>query len=59
MVTGRAFWPLTPLPEVLPLPEPRPRPRRFLSLVAPSFGWRLCNVIDIGKVPGAVELGAE
>src|SRR5690349_12471111 len=25
----RAFWPLTPLPEVLPLPEPMPRPRRF------------------------------
>src|SRR5277367_29691 len=26
---SRAFWPFTPLPEVLPLPDPIPRPSRF------------------------------
>ena len=33
----RAFWPLTPLPEVLPSPEPMPRPSRFLAWVAPGL----------------------
>src|ERR1700680_4393095 len=32
----RAFWPLTPRPDVLPRPEPMPRPSRFLALVAPG-----------------------
>src|SRR5689334_302878 len=49
---GRAFWPLTPLPDVLPLPEPRPRPSRFLSRVAPGFGWRLCSeIVDMSEIP--------
>src|SRR5262249_41439930 len=58
---GRAFWPLTPLPDVLPLPEPRPRPSRFLSRVAPGFGWRLCSeIVDMGEIPRRLgESGAE
>src|SRR5690606_21792771 len=33
----RAFWPLTPRPDVLPSPEPRPRPTRFLGRRAPGL----------------------
>src|SRR4029079_7227223 len=34
---ARAFWPLVPLPAVLPSPEPMPRPSRFFALVAPGL----------------------
>src|SRR3978361_1477138 len=34
---SRAFWPLTPLPEVFPLPEPIPRPSRFDFRRAPGL----------------------
>src|SRR5690348_9987920 len=56
---GRAFWPFTPLPAVLPVPEPRPRPRRFLGLVEPALPWRLCSVIDMVPSGCAVQSGAE
>ena len=34
----RAFWPLLPLPQVLPRPELSPLPRRFLRCLAPGLG---------------------
>ena len=34
----RAFWPLWPLPAVLPLPEPLPRPLRKAFLTEPGAG---------------------
>src|SRR5688572_19710951 len=37
----RAFCPLCPLPDVLPLPEPGPRPSRLRSRCAPSGRGRL------------------
>lgn len=38
LLVPRAFEPLCPRPQVLPVPDPMPRPTRFLSLVAPSLG---------------------
>src|SRR5215203_5114842 len=44
---ARAFWPLWPRPDVLPLPEPIPRPTRVRSVLAPSFGLRSFKLIGI------------
>ena len=33
----RAFWPLWPWPEVLPVPEPMPRPIRLRAFAAPGL----------------------
>ena len=39
----RAFWPLCPRPDVLPLPEPWPRPTRLRSRWLPSAGFSVCS----------------
>ena len=53
----RAFWPLWPLPDVLPVPDPMPRPIRLrfrvepgLSLIALSFILLSCQAPD-GVLP--------
>src|SRR5206468_11996788 len=45
----RAFWPLTPRPEVLPRPEPMPRPRRFLRRRAPGLSRISFNLMSLSS----------
>src|SRR5262249_36208327 len=52
----RAFWPLTPRPQVLPLVQPMPRPTTMRFLRAPRLSLRSFNFILLPLCFGAVSL---